>query len=199
MWIESSWKRYLDSKACSFEGNLISILMKMYSLLNKQEIRSQWMISLTSQSKKLLTWLRIVLMKRVNIDHLLFQLSLVYSQPTFTCIVPRCTIGAHAVTLRTHPSVMVNASGSWHAADQFLSTFLNQATTSFATAKCQQMRHSATVLIKLWSDGFTNTIEVSGDCGVLVPSGLVSHTGCSPSTSEWALQILSCTLCINAL
>jgi hypothetical protein len=140
-----------------------------------------WQISL---SKKLLNLKNLVLMRKVDTDLLPCQLMQVYSPLTSTWIVVRCTTGAHADTLKSVLSAMVNANGSWLDADPYNSMSQSQATTSSATANFQQTHHSAMVLTSTWSNGCTISTEVSGDSGELFLSGVASATGLSPSTSE---------------
>ena len=60
----------------------------------------------------------------------------------------------------------------------------NQATLSYATASCLLTPHFAMELTSTYTDGDTETTEVSGPSGQCLPSGVPSPTGCLPSISE---------------
>jgi len=141
-----------------------------------------------SLSKKLFNLMNHAPTKRENIDHLPFQPMQVFSQLTFICIEVKFTIGAHAVTPKTHHSVMVNASGLSLDADLYNSMSQSPDITNSATANFHQMLHSATVLTSTLLNGLIINTEVSGVFGELSHSGDASDTGCSPSTSERKIE-----------
>lgn len=127
-------------------------------------------------------------MKKESTDLLPCQPMLVSSPLTSISIVERFMTGAHVATLRTPPSAMASASGSWPDAVQWHSTFQNQATLSYAIAKCRPMPLSAMEHINKSSDGFTDNTVASGAWMVFSVSGCASPTGCSLSTSEQLLD-----------
>lgn len=157
--------------------------MFVYSRL-LQDHRSLWTTPLISLSKMSFNSKNQDPMRKASIDLLLYLPMPVFSLPISISTVLRFTIGVLAVTLRTHPSAMASASGSWQDAAPLPSTSRSRAISSFATVRCPQMHPSATVLIRRCLDGLPTTTEVSGAWQVLPPSGAASHTGCSPSTSE---------------
>ena len=159
----------------------------MYSLLN-QDSNSLWTTSVISLSKRLLIYLNHALTRKGNTGRPPCPPMQVSSPPTSTYIVQSNTTGVPAVTLRTRPSVMVSASGSWPVAVLCLSTFPNQDTSSFAIARCQPMHHSAMALIRPCSNILTRHIEGSGAYRESHHSGYASHIGCSLFTSERKLS-----------
>ena len=72
-------------------------------------------------------------MKKVDTDLLQCLVLLAYTHPTYTCTGAKFMIGAAVDTLRIHPFVMGNASGSSLGADQSHSTYLSQATSNYVT------------------------------------------------------------------
>jgi hypothetical protein len=79
---------------------------------------------------------------------------------------------------------MDNASGSSQEIVLSPSMLQNQDISSYVTAKCHLMLHSAMELINSYSDGLTDIIEDSGECGELPQSGDASDIGGSLSTNE---------------
>lgn len=146
--------------------------------------KSQWTMWLTSLNKKLYSLVNHAPMRKVDTDHPVCPHMQVFIHPTSICIVVRCMISAHAVTLKSILGVMVNASGSLPDADPSNSMSLNQVTTNCVIVNSLLTHHSATALINTCSNGYTNITEVSGVYGVLPLSGLASATGHSLSTSE---------------
>lgn len=151
--------------------------------------RFLWMIPLIFLSKTQLCLTNHAPTKRASTALLPCQLSLVCSLPISTSTVVRFTIGALAVTPRTHPSATVSASGSLPDAAPLLSTWTSQVTSSSATASFPLMLPSAMALTSSWSDGLATTTEVSGAWLVSPHSGHASRTGCSPSTSERVVNL----------
>ena len=149
-----------------------------------QDLKSAWMTLLTSQFRIPSSLMSRALMKKANIVLLPSLLTQVSSLHTSTWTVVRYTIGAVAVTPKILPSAMVSASGSSLDAAQFHSMWASLGTSSSATANSHQTLPSVMVLISTFWNGLLVTTEDSGEWLVLPPSGWVSHTGCSPSTSE---------------
>ena len=155
-----------------------------YSHQTQAAHNSLWTILLISLNKKLYNWTSHAHMRKESIGHPVCLPMQVSSLLISISTEQRNTIGAHAVTLRTHHSAMVSASGSWQEIDLWPSTSQNLDTSSCATARCQLTLLSAMVLTRPCSSTFTNNTELSGLYIVSSPSGCVSHIGCSPSTSE---------------
>jgi len=154
------------------------------------------MISLISLNKKSYSLANHVPTKKESTDLPLCLLTLVFSQLTSISTEERLTIGALAVTLRSLPGVMVNASGFSLDADLFLSMYQSLVTISSATASFLQTLLSAMELISTCLNGSTNTTEASGDFGESSVSGDASVTGPSLSTSDYKQSALCyyCTL-----
>ena len=159
-------------------------------------LRLLWTMWPTSLSRRQWCSTSLAPTRKASIAHPLCPPSLVCTPPTCTSTVVKSMTGAHAVTLRTHPCVMVSASGSLPAWDQLPSMLPSQATTSSATARWAQMLLSAMAPIRASSAGYTSSTVVSGAWTVSPVSGYASPTGCSPSTSEH-LTILSFCCLIN--
>lgn len=124
------------------------------------------------------------LMKKASIDHLLYQPMLVFIQHILISIEVRYMIGVLVVTHKMDLGVMVNANGLWLDADLFNLMLLNLVTLSFATVSYLQTHPSAMEHINKCLDGYTNIIEDSGECGVLVHYGWHYFIGCTHSISE---------------
>lgn len=125
-------------------------------------------------------------MKKANIVHPHSLHMLVSIQLTSISTELKFMTGALVVILRTHPSVMVNASGFWLDAVLFSLTYLNLVTISSATANSLLMHLSAMELISWCWDGQMQIIEAFGVSGVLCLSGQQWLTGCLLSTSEYS-------------
>jgi hypothetical protein len=108
------------------------------------EIKSQWTTWQISLSRRLFISTKVDPMKKVATDHQVCQLTRVFIQHTSTCIEPRFTSGADAVTLKLVHFAMANANGWLLGADPSISMCLRVATTSSATARWVRMPRSAT-------------------------------------------------------
>ena len=148
------------------------------------EIEFQWMMLLTSQLRELCHCPNLDHTKKEDIDHQPCQHLQVSSLLISIFIEVKCTIGAHAVTLRSIHSATDNANGLLPVIDQLPSTLKKADITNFATAKWVPMLLSAMEHIsRLWG-GSTSTIVVSGVYPSLPRGGLVWDTGCSLSISD---------------